>query len=245
MFFKKAKRKQNSFPRIWTEEDKLREENDPSSPCGQIYLSWFPKQPREDEHVSYGLMSYECEISGNSMDYFRRFNRVAADIACALCKDRMTATLIVYRRHWSEYTPEMQEYVDRLPESDQDARYFLYPNMLLRIGRGVDRDLLTAYYKGREIDMCDSVSYNCFAMRDGFFESCPDSLFQIEIGSGAELGEKFLAQFSPIVRQRDMDVFHNEVEITVDRRVIPHEQVIEIVQKACDKQGGRLHISVE
>ncbi|MBC8559619.1 hypothetical protein [Fumia xinanensis] len=248
MFFKKAKKKQENSFKIWTEEDMIEEENKPDSPYGNINFSWYPNDLEDFQNcikIAYRLVSPGCDISGNSVDYFRRFNRISTDIACTLCKDRMTATLIVYRRHWSEYTPEMQEYVDRLPQSGQDARYFLYPNMLLRIGRGVDRDLLTAYYKGREIDMCDSVSYNCFAMRDGFFESCPDSLFQIEIGSGAELVEKFLAQFSPIVRQRDMDVFHNEVEITVDRRVIPHEQVIEIVQKACDKQGGRLHISVE
>ncbi len=248
MFFKKTKGKQNSFSKIWTEEDMIAEENKPDSLYGNINFSWYPSDLEDHQNrikIAYRLVSPGCDISSNSVDYFRRFNCISTDIACALCKDRMTATLVIFRRHWSEYTPEMQEYVDQLQQSDKDTRYFLHPNMLLRIGRGVDRDLLEAYYKGREIDMCDSVSYNCFAMRDGFFESCPDSLFQIEIGSGAELVEKFLTQFSPIVRQRDMDISYNEVEITVDRRVIPHEQVIEIVQKACDKQGGRLHISVE
>ena len=243
MFFKKAKKKQENSFKIWTEEDMIAEENKPGSPFGKIYLSWYPKQLAEDGRVAYSLMSYECEISDNSMNYFHRFNRISTDIACALCKNLMTATLVVFRKHWSEYTPEMQEYVDHLPQSDQNTRYFLYPNMLLRIGRGVDRDLLEAYYKGREIDMCDSVSYNCFAMRDGFFESCPDSLFQIEIGSGAELVEKFLAQFAPIVRQRDMDISYNEIEITVDRRFIPHERVVEIVRQSCEKEDMPLHIN--
>ena len=248
MFFKKAKKKQENSFKIWTEEDMIAEENKPGSLYGNVNFSWYPRElenPQNRIKMVYCLISPECDINSNSMDYFRRFNRISTDIACALCKNLMTATLVVFRKHWSEYTPEMQEYVDHLPQSDQNTRYFLYPNMLLRIGRGVDRDLLEAYYKGREIDMCDSVSYNCFAMRDGFFESCPDSLFQIEIGSGAELVEKFLAQFAPIVRQRDMDISYNEIEITVDRRFIPHERVVETVEQACAKEGMPLHISTE
>ena len=246
MFFKKAKRKQNSFPKIWTEEDMIAEENKPGSLYGNINFSWYPNDLEDFQNrikIAYRLVSPGCDISSNSMDYFRRFNRISTDIACALCKNLMTATLVVFRKHWSEYTPEMQEYVDQLPQSDKDTRYFLYPNMLLRIGRGADRDLLEAYYKGREIDICDSVSYNCFAMREGFFESCPDSLFQIEIGSGAELVKKFLTQFAPIVRQRDMDIFYNEIEITVDRRFISHERVVETVKQACAKEGMPLHLN--
>ena len=246
MFFKKAKKKQENSFKIWTEEDMIAEENKPGSLYGNINFSWYPNDLEDFQNrikIAYRLVSPGCDISSNSMDYFRRFNRISTDIACALCKDLMTATLIIYQKHWSEYTPEMQEYVDQLRQSDKDARYFLYPNMLLRIGRGVDRDLLEAYYKGREIDICDSVFYDCFAMREGFFESCPDSLFQIEIGSGAELVEKFLAQFAPIVRQRDMDIFYNEIEITVDRRLIPHERVVEIVRQSCEKEDMPLHIN--
>ena len=246
MFFKKAKKKQENSFKIWTEEDMIAEENKPGSLYGNINFSWYPNDLEDFQNrikIAYRLVSPGCDISSNSMDYFRRFNRISTDIACALCKDLMTATLIIYQKHWSEYTPEMQEYVDQLRQSDKDARYFLYPNMLLRIGRGVDRDLLEAYYKGREIDICDSVFYDCFAMREGFFESCPDSLFQIEIGSGAELVEKFLAQFAPIVRQRDMDIFYNEIEITVDRRLIPHERVVEIVRQSCEKEEMPLHIN--
>ena len=248
MFFKKAKKMQENSFKIWTEEDMIAEENKPGSLYGNINFSWYPNDLEDFQNrikIAYRLVSPGCDISSNSMDYFRRFNRISTDIACALCKDLMTATLIIYQKHWSEYTPEMQEYVDQLRQSDKDARYFLYPNMLLRIGRGVDRDLLEAYYKGREIDICDSVFYDCFAMREGFFESCPDSLFQIEIGSGAELVEKFLTQFSPIVRQRDMDISYNEIEITVDRRFIPHERVVETVKQACAKEGMPLHISTE
>ena len=246
MFFKKAKKKQENSFKIWTEEDMIAEENKPGSLYGNINFSWYPNDLEDFQNrikIAYRLVSPGCDISSNSMDYFRRFNRISTDIACALCKDLMTATLIIYQKHWSEYTPEMQEYVDQLRQSDKDARYFLYPNMLLRIGRGVDRDLLEAYYKGREIDICDSVFYDCFAMREGFFESCPDSLFQIEIGSGAELVEKFLAQFAPIVRQRDMDISYNEIEITVDRRLIPHERVVEIVRQSCEKEEMPLHIN--
>ena len=246
MFFHLFRKQKNEFPKIWTEEDMIAEENKPGSLYGNINFSWYPNDLEDFQNrikIAYRLVSPGCDISSNSMDYFRRFNRISTDIACALCKDLMTATLIIYQKHWSEYTPEMQEYVDQLRQSDKDARYFLYPNMLLRIGRGVDRDLLEAYYKGREIDICDSVFYDCFAMREGFFESCPDSLFQIEIGSGAELVEKFLAQFAPIVRQRDMDISYNEIEITVDRRLIPHERVVEIVRQSCEKENMPLHIN--
>ena len=246
MFFHLFKKQKNEFPTIRTEEDMITEENKPGSLYGNINFSWYPNDLEDFQNrikIAYRLVSPGCDISSNSMDYFRRFNRISTDIACALCKDLMTATLIIYQKHWSEYTPEMQEYVDQLRQSDKDARYFLYPNMLLRIGRGVDRDLLEAYYKGREIDICDSVFYDCFAMREGFFESCPDSLFQIEIGSGAELVEKFLAQFAPIVRQRDMDISYNEIEITVDRRLIPHERVVEIVRQSCEKEEMPLHIN--
>ena len=136
----------------------------------------------------------------------------------------------------------VQEYMKAHVDLDSDM-FVARPYGMLEVKRGLDDRLRAAFQEDRGDRVCDSGYFSCIAMRDGFFESCPDSLFQIEIGSGAELVEKFLTQFSPIVRQRDMDVFHNEVEITVDRRFVPHEQVVEIVKQACAKEGMPLHIN--
>lgn len=41
MFFKKAKKQENSF-KIWTEEDMIAEENKPDSPSGKVNFNWYP-----------------------------------------------------------------------------------------------------------------------------------------------------------------------------------------------------------
>ena len=115
--------------------------------------------------------------------------------------------------------------------------------MLLRIGKGVDVGLLAAHCENKAECPEDFLEYHCFAMRDGFFESCPDSLFRVKEWEDAKRIKNLLYQFDHIVCQRDIDCFHNDIEIRVDPSFISHERMLEVVKKACSDRGGRLHIN--
>ena len=60
MFFKKTKGKQNSFSKIWTEEDMIAEENKPDSLYGNINFSWYPSDLEDHQNrikIAYRLVS--------------------------------------------------------------------------------------------------------------------------------------------------------------------------------------------
>ena len=245
MFFHLFGKKKREFPKIRTEEDMIAEENNPDSPYGKIYFNWYPSSLEETMKTAYSIVSYDCDVSGNSMDYFRRFNRVAADIAYGLCKDYTTATLLTCPIGMEELSFNLDKYAEKkMQEPQGDARFFHCPfYALLRIGKGVDPEMLEAYYRDRSKDLYDPLSYSCFAMKDGFFESCPDNLFEFNELEDIEKIRNFLSQFDHLVWHRDIDFCHNDVQFTVDRRIIPHEQVVEIVRQACKNQGMPLHLS--
>lgn len=238
----------------------IAEESKLDSSYGNINFNWYPsdlEDIRNRKKITYRLVSPDCDISSNSIDYFRRFNRVAADIACELCKEYTTATLVTHQVDPDELGPYMEEYAEKVLngpikgssakvlDTPQEGEKFFYRKCfaLLRIGKGVDHDMLDAYYCDRNDWIEDPITYNCFAMRDGFFESCPDALFEFNQLSDIEKVRKFLSQFDHVVWQQDMGFDHNDQQITVDRQFISHERVVEIVRQACEKQGARLHVS--
>ena len=227
------------------ERQMVAEENKPDSPCGKIYLSWYPNNLEESAKIAYSIMSYDCDVFDNSWDFFCRFNRIAADIACKICKDYTTAILLTCPIGMEEHSFHLDKYAEKkMQEPQGNTRFFHYPfYALLRIGKGADYEMLEAYYHDRSKDVNASLSYSCFAMRDGFFESCPDSFFEFNQLSDIEKVRKFLSQFNHVVWQQDMGFDHNDQQITVDRRFISHERVVEIVRQSCEKEDMPLHIN--
>ena len=117
------------------ERQMIAEENNPNSPCGKIYLSWYPNNLEESAKIAYSIMSYDCDVFDNSWDFFCRFNRIAADIACKICKDYTTATLLTCPIGMEEHSFHLDKYAEKkMKEPQRNTRFFYYPfYALLRI----------------------------------------------------------------------------------------------------------------
>lgn len=201
-----------------------------------VYLSQYPHKTEPNRTV-YELVS--CYNDMDSSEDSRAFIGALLETIERLCGDYKTAALI-YNSTANPLEEEVLKYMEIHQESDSDV-FVAYPYGMLEVKRGLDDRLRAAFQEDRGDRVYDSGDFSCFAMRDGFFKSCPAELFDLNCP------EDFKAFFSSLIRFRTvatcycMDCFHNEATIEVDDTFIPEDKVMEILRDCCEKYGRSLY----
>ena len=156
-----------------------------------------------------------------------------------LCRGYKTA-VIIQNSTANPLEDEVLKYMESHVDSDSDI-FVAYSYGMLEVKRGLDDRLRAAFLEDRGDRKYDSGYFSSFAMPDGFFESYPAELFELNCL------EDFNAFFSSLLRLRTvatcycMDCFHNEATIEVDDTFIPEDKVMEILRDCCEKYGRNLY----
>ena len=201
-----------------------------------VFLSQFPNKTEPNRTV-YELMS--CYNDMDSSEDSRAFIGAVLEAIERLCGDYKTVVLI-YNTTTNPLEDEVLKYMESHVDSDSDI-FVAYPYGMLEVKRGLDDRLRAAFQEDRGDRVYDSGDFSCFAMPDGFFESCPAELFELNCL------EDFKAFFSSLFRLRTvatcycMDCFHNEATIEVDDTFIPEDKVMAILRDCCEKYDRSLY----
>lgn len=202
-----------------------------------VFLSQFPNKTEPNRTV-YELMS--CYNDMDSMEDSRAFTGAVLETMERICEGYKTA-VIINNSTIRPLQDEVQEYMKAHVDSDSDI-FVARPYGMLEVKRGLDDRLRAAFQEDRGEDRADESGYfSCIAMRDGFFESCPAELFDLNCPKDFDAFFSSLNRFRTVATCYCMDCFHNEATIEVDDSFITEDKVLTILRDCCEKYDRSLY----